>query len=162
MSGEVQRIVQDPYSINLRLQRPLDDYIAFYERLSIRSLPLIETLVSPLVSFKDPFFKGKGEDFFRAALAFRLKHVENMRIKITDHAWGRDKMTVYLRWSCSFIWRGKSYDIEGVSDVMFDMSGKVVSHIDHCDLASNVFVDLPVLGRALRYMLGRVRDDLFK
>lgn len=128
----------------MKFQKPLEDYIQFYEKLTARSLPLIEGLVSPIVRIKTPEHDDRGSDAYRAQLEHFLAYTGGApKFKVTDRAWGQDGHTVYLRWECHFTRNGQPAHIDAVSEVTFDIDGKVISHIDRWSPEAEVAAQKP-------------------
>jgi len=135
--------------VNLTLQKPLEDYIAFWQKLSSRSVPLLETLVVPYVRYTNPFHQIQGPEAMKDVLNNLYAHAEEVRIKINDQAWGRDGQTVYLRWVMTFIPKGaarRQWTILGVSEIMFGNDGRVMAHLDHWDSGSQLLSRLRFIG----------------
>ncbi len=141
---------------NLALQKPLEDYIEYWETLTPRSLRLIEKLTEPGMAFKNPFYDVVGVDAFEHALQQFFSYSGDFKFKVADYAWGRDGATVYLRWSLNFSRKGKKKRIDGVSEVLFSKKGKVLSHSDHWDSGAQFYADLPLLGDILRRIKNKI------
>ena len=64
----------------------------------------------------------------------------------------------YLRWVMRFKNKknGKSFSIEGMTEVHFDQSGKVTAHLDHWDAASQLYEHHPLLGGIFRIIRRRL------
>ena len=61
-------------------------------------------------------------------------------------------LTVYLILH-KFKKNHKSFSIDGMSEIKFDKSGKVLNHIDHWDSLSQLIIKLPNLGIVVRLIL---------
>lgn len=96
--------------VPLSLMKPLEDYIEFWERLTPRSLPLIEKLVHPNILFSDQIHTVHGRDVMTKLLQKRSELFPSANIKIKDFAWGRGYESVYLNWSYHY-WIRKSASI---------------------------------------------------
>jgi len=121
---------------DLSLQKPLEDYIDYIERLNSRSVGLITNLAEPSLSFQDPYNMIRGVDAAEKLLQHRLKIFERARYKISDFTWGRREKTAYIFWSFIYTPYKKTLSrhapeqqiIEGVSEVFFSLEGRVESH----------------------------------
>lgn len=134
----------------MKYQKPLEEYIQFYETMTPRTLSLLDHIAARDVFFKNPFHAVRGINSMRDVLSNLFDQIENPVFKVTDHGWGKDGQTVYLRWSCSYGPVDHRRFILGVSDVMFDMEGRVVSHTDYWDAAEQFYEKMPVLGLVLK------------
>lgn len=125
---------------NLRLQKPLEDYIAYWQSLSVRSLALLDRVADPMLRFTGPLHQVQGTEAAQAVVAGLLRDLDRARIRITDHAWGRDGQTAYLRWTLVFFPGGgkAQWTVQGVSELMFNAEGRVASHIDHWDVGTQI------------------------
>ena len=143
-------------SPNLSLQKPLEEYIHFFERISSRSVRLLEKLAEPGMRFTNPFNDVQGVDAVERVLNKMFVQLGQPRIRVLDHAWGRDGHTVYLRWALSGIVKGRELRLGGVSEVTFTPVGKVIAHIDHWDSGGQILGTLPFIGGLWR----RVRKKI--
>ena len=141
----------------LKFQRALDDYIEYFERLSARSIRLIEKLAEPGMRFKDPFNDVQGLDAFERIFRHMFEHLEKPKFEVQDYAWGQDGQTVYLRWVLRYELRGQKRRIDGMSEVFFSNGGKVLSHIDHWDAGEQFYERLPLLGGMIRFVKSKLK-----
>jgi hypothetical protein len=136
--------------MTLHLQKPLEDYIQFFERISERSLGLLDQLVEPNVYFSDPFNEVTGVENMKKIFKHMFKTVRNPKFRVLDRAFGGDEKTVYLKW----VFTGESkmgpLEITGMSEILFSNQGRVLSHIDHWDAGQKFYERIPVLGAVLR------------
>lgn len=141
----------------LQLQKPLDDYIEYFEKLSVRSVPTIEKLATPGVRFKDPFNDVMGVDAYQRVLTHMFENLTNPKFKVKDWAWGRGDNTAYLRWTFTCVLSNKEHVIEGMSEVMFSDDGLVMSHIDHWDAGEYFYEKVPVLSAQIRFVKSKLK-----
>jgi len=131
----------------LAYQKPLDDYIHYLEKMTVRSVRLIEKLVVPWVHYTDPLHDVRGvEDVIRIYQA-RLNEVQGPKYRIKDHAWGQDGQTVYLRWTFTGKKGERDVVINGVAEVLFTNEGQIMSHKDFVDTAYHPPQPLSLWGR---------------
>ena len=116
---------------NLSLQKPLEDYVEYIEKLNVRSLSLLETMAGMLFSFQDPYHNVNGIGEAQQVLARRFKIYPFGRYKVHDFAWGRRDATAYIYWSFSYkpekrrILTKKTLDtcvLSGVTEVKFPLA----------------------------------------
>ncbi len=144
----------------LKLQRPLDDYIEYFEKLTPRSVGMIEKLAAPGIRFKDPFNDVQGVDAFQRVFEHMFENVEKPKFKVTDSSWSRQQdRTAYLRWVFTYSMNGNARKVEGLSAVMFSNDGLVMSHIDFWDAAENFYENIPVLGAMIRFVKSKLKVE---
>lgn len=138
--------------------KPLEDYIIFFEKLSARSVRLLDKHVSHDVAFKDPFNDVIGAPEMERVLAHMFTQVENPKFKVHDAAQGRQENMFYLKWTFTYVLpkSGIKDSFEGVSEVMFKPDGKVASHVDYWDPTHPVYMRIPVI----KWLLGKVLRKL--
>ncbi len=101
--------------------------------------------------FADPFQKVVGVEKIITVFRHMYATLENPRFEILEIIGDHHKG--YIRWR--FYYHTASF--EGVSRVEFDEAGKVTSHIDYWDAASNIYEQIPVLGSLLRAIKKRLK-----
>ena len=139
------------------LQRALDAYIDYYERLSARSIRLIEKLAVPGMQFRDPFNDVAGIEKVEAVLKKMFADVTAPKFRVHDCAWGRDQRTAYIKWGFTArMQNGSHLNITGMSEICFNDEGYVMAHIDYWDPAAAIYEDLPLLGRAIRWVRNKI------
>ncbi len=134
-------VLADVYMIepNLSLQKPLEDYVEYIEKMNTRSLPLLDNIAGVLFSFEDPYHNVSGVAAAQELLAHRFRIYSNSRYKVNDFAWGRRESTAYIYWS--FIYSVEKRNLvgkrslddrsfSGISEVVFSNDGKLLSHSD--------------------------------
>jgi len=141
-----------------RLSAPIEDYTSYWQKLGPRSIRLIEKIADPSLRYTGPFFDTHGTDAFEQMATQLFSKIEKTKINITDTAVGQDEQTVYMRWIATVITKGKKrqWTFQGVSEVAFSPTGKVMSHIDHWDSGLQFYLRLPVAGWIIRKILGRM------
>ncbi len=112
---------------DLRLQKPLEDYVEILEKISPRTVDLLDTVCSMSLSLEDPYHNVQGREVSKALLCRRLKLHGDARIRVHDFSWGRREASAYIRWSfvfkpkkSIFKWNvNKDISIEGMSEILF-------------------------------------------
>ncbi len=141
---------------NLELNRPLKDYIEFFEKLSARSVHLMDKVAHGGIYFKDPFNEVRGIEHVKSIFDHMFKTMEKPKFKVTDYAWGRDGQTAYIKWRFTYVMNGNAHGFEGVSEVTFGADGRVTSHIDHWDAGEHVYEKVPLLGGIIRLIKSKL------
>ena len=147
------------------MANPLDDalqrYIKFYETLTPQTLDSINDVFTSDARFRDPFNDARGTAHIRKIFADMFKTVGAPDFTITSYGWSAGyTRQAFLRWK--FIYRvggkGEPVTVEGMSDVLFDESGKVASHLDFWDAAGGLYEHLPVIGGILRFIRKKIES----
>lgn len=114
----------------MALQKPLEDYVHFLERLNARSLKLLVNLAVPGMHYTDPFCDVHGVDEVIKAFDQRLQREGIVKTRVSDIAFGRHTAMIYLRWQSKVADIENEY-IEGMSEIMFSNDGLVMMHKDY-------------------------------
>ena len=135
----------------------LDEYLRFYESLSLDSVSQIEDLVTPGVFFRDPFNEVTGVAAYQEILTDMFERCREPKFKVIHVV--RDHRTAYIKWSFSFIAdaRGaKTWEIVGVSELEFATDGRISSHIDYWDPASQLYERFAIIGALFAFLRKRL------
>ncbi len=126
-------------------------YAAFYRTVGTLTTPAaLEAALAAVtvgdVYFRDPFSDFHGRDRLVRLFLRMNRDLETPRFVI--HDWALSGRTAYYRWAFHFRLRGRRVPlaIDGMSEVRFAADGRVESHIDHWDAASQVYTQIPVVG----------------
>ena len=140
------------------LKTSLEEYISYWQRISTRSIRLIEKIAHPNLRFVDPFNDVSGIDAFEDMLTKALGDLSQFKFKATDRAWGEDGHTAYVRWTVSLIAKGKKKEmiLTGVSEITLSPDGKIMSHIDHWDSGTQFYLHLPIVGWIIRKIIAKI------
>ncbi len=120
---------------NLHLQKPLEDYVEYTEKLSLRSIALLDGMSEPSFSFQDPYYNVVGRIEAYLILEHRLKTYPNAIYKVSDFMWGRRQGVAYMFWSYRYLAQKKLMErsepeplvMEGMSELKFLPNGKIYS-----------------------------------
>lgn len=134
----------------MAFQKPLEDYINYLEKMTPRSVRLIEKLAMPWMQYQDPLHDVRGTDDIIRIFEQRLDGVQNAKWRVNDHAWGREGQMVYLRWTFTGSRAEGDFNINGVAEVLFSNDGLVMSHKDFVDTAYHPPKPLTLWGRIKR------------
>lgn len=143
--------------ISPKLQRGLKDYIEYYEKLSPRSVRLLEKIAEPSMQFKDPFNDVTGIEKVEAIFRHMFENTQKPKFKVLDSSWGTRDNTAYIRWHFSYQGNGQAKYIEGMSEVLFSKSGKVMAHTDFWDSGEYFYESIPMLGAAIRFVKSKLK-----
>ena len=101
-------------------------------------------------SFEDPFQKVQGLDAIYKVFEHMYTTLEDPKFTVNEIV--ENESIAYLKWHFYFKLskNEEEQSFVGVSRVEFDRLGKVISHVDYWDAASNVYEKIPLLGSLLR------------
>lgn len=128
-------------------------YIRCFESLQPDSVDSLRALVSEDIYFRDPFNEIRGVDNFIAV--FRHMYATTSAPRFTVTRSDIVGSTAYLHWRFEFGLGGRQLNIDGVSELRLNDDGRVCSHIDHWDAASQLYVKLPLIGWLFRWLAAR-------
>lgn len=124
---------------DLKLQKPLEDYMESLEKCTPRTVMLFENLVDIGFVFIDPYHRCVGSQAFQKLLVGRYELHQKPKYKIYDFIWGRREATAYIKWRYSFELPASRFSrqeksnrasIEGMSELVFSGDLKLLSHTD--------------------------------
>ena len=131
-------------------------YASYFERVAPGNLGELRDLCAVDVHFRDPFNDVRGQDQIVRIFAKMFEDLDEPKFEVVDNA--SSGSNSYMRWVMRFKSKknGKSFLIEGMTEVHFDQFGKVVAHLDHWDAASQLYEHVPLLGGVLRIIRRRL------
>ena len=134
----------------LQLQRPMRDYIEYFETLNARSVPLLDKVAAPGFYFKDPFNEVCDIEAAKRIFAHMFEALDNPKFKVIDYGFSQ-KGLGFIKWNFTFSMRGRPFGFEGMTEVTFDKDGKVISHVDYWDSGEHVYEKVPLLKNVIRF-----------
>lgn len=135
----------------------LQEYIHYYESLSPRTLPLLDGLAEPGMTFQDPFNTVRGVDAVMRIFEHMFQSVETPKFRVLDYGWSETGQGAYIKWVFRYGIKGLFREIQGMSEVTFSPSGKIASHTDYWDAATYFYEHIPILGSAIRWVKSKMR-----
>ena len=131
---------------------------AFWENLSPATLASLATVYHDDTRFTDPFNSLHGAAALHTLLTRMFERLDEPRFVIVEVA--PQDHGAFLVWDFHYRLRDwqatRARLIHGVSHVRFGADGRVVSHRDYWDAASQVYEQLPLLGGVLRWLKHRI------
>jgi len=129
----------------------------FFETLQDEnSIERFRTIYDDKVSFKDPFNEVRGIEAIYSVFAHMYRNLDNPRFVIIEYI---DKENVmYVKWNFLFAFKGekKENSFEGVSRLVLNEEGKVISHTDYWDAAEHMYEKMPLIGSLLRFIKRKI------
>jgi hypothetical protein len=136
----------------------LDDFLAVYHRLTADNLDLLDRIYTADIEFCDPAHKIRGLDALHRYFAELYRNVDS--ISFSFHSRHLIDGEAYLSWRMNFrhpkLARGRMIEVDGLSYLQFDDSGKVRYHRDYFDLGAMLYEHLPLLGSLVKSIKRRL------
>ena len=120
------------------------NYIKLFSNLSPDNINEFDNLISKDIIFIDPFNNIRGIKDFKNIFYHMFENVQDPRFFVVDYS--INKKTVFLKWKMTFFAFKSLQTIEGMSELLLNEKGKVVSHIDYWDSLNGLFIKIPFLG----------------
>lgn len=132
----------------------LDALTRFYQELAPESVSRFPEFYTEDAWFKDPFNEVRGIAAIQRIFAHMFEQVAEPRFVVTERL--ADESSAMLVWEFRY---GQGQRIRGVSHLRFAEDGRVAYHRDYWDAAEELYMKLPVLGAALRWLRRRLSAD---
>lgn len=129
-------------------------YRRYLESLSPETLPALGEFVTQDVRFKDPFNDVHGIEAMQNVFRHMFENVGDIRFTVSHLAMDGD--VCLMNWRFEGRLRGSTWSFDGASVVTFTADGLVGEHIDHWDAAADFYERLPIIGRLLAWLRGRL------
>ena len=120
------------------------NYIKLFSNLTPENIKNFDDLISEDINFVDPFNNVKGINDFKNIFYHMFKNVKNPKFLIVDYS--INKQRVYLKWKMTFFAFKSLQTIEGMSELILNDAGKVISHTDYWDSLNGLFIKIPFIG----------------
>jgi steroid delta-isomerase len=126
----------------------------FWETLSPDSLARVALLYAEDAYFRDPFNELRGVHAIRTLLDEIFEKLDAPAFRIVEVVAQGD--SAFLVWDFEFRIRilqpRRLRRIHGGSHVRFNADGRVEYHRDYWDAAGELYAELPVVGRLMRWL----------
>lgn len=132
----------------------LDDLVEFYEALTPQSIPRLDDLYARDARFRDPFNDVTGTAAIERIFHHMFAQVDVPRFVVTRRL--RDGEQAMLGWRFDFDTAGRHIEVQGVSHLVLDDTGRVLSHCDYWDAAGELYAKLPGIGVLMRWLRRRL------
>lgn len=132
------------------------DFIAVMSPESMRQN--VRAVYAEGVYFNDTLKEIEGVEALEAYLIESMEATESVTVEVKDVAVSGGNY--YVVWEMEIRFKnlngGRPSRTVGMSHIRFDGDGKVVLHRDYWDAAAGLFEHIPVLGRLIGYVKGRL------
>ena len=119
-------------------------YINLFCNLTPDNINEFDNLISKDIIFVDPFNNIKWVNAFKKVFYHMFEKVSDPKFLILDYS--ISKKRVYIKWKMNFIAFKSLQTIEGISEILLNDVGKIVSHIDYWDSINGLFIKIPFIG----------------
>ena len=119
-------------------------YIDLFSNLSPDNINEFDNLISKDIIFVDPFNNIKGINAFKNIFYHMFENVQEPKFYVLDYS--MNKQRVFLKWKMTFFAFKYLQTIEGMSELILNDAGKVVSHTDYWDTLNGLFIKIPFIG----------------
>jgi len=131
---------------------PIEHYCAFFTSLAPDfDDEIFYEIFAPEAVFEDPFQRVCTIEEIITVFRHMYATLSHPRFIIKESM--SHEQSSYIRWE--FIYDNSRF--EGVSHVVFNNDGLVISHHDFWDAASNIYETIPILGSLLRLIKMRIK-----
>ena len=137
----------------------LNDFARAFAALDADNLERLRQLYDDEVHFSDPLHEVHGLAALRDYFDNLYANVEALEFDFHGMDQVRDGEG-YLRWSMRYrhprLASGQVICVEGCSFLRWNAAGRVVRHRDYFDAGALLYEHLPLLGRIIRWLKGRL------
>ena len=131
-----------------------DAYLVYLENLTAQDIRRLSDYVSTDVRFSDPFHDVRGIAEMAGILSKLFNIVQGISFRVRETG-SRDRF-YFFRWVLTGTLRRKQWTIEGVTMLELRPVGKIVSHCEYWDSATQVYERFPIIGPLLRMLRARI------
>jgi steroid delta-isomerase len=132
----------------------VDRFQKFWQTLSPESLARLPLIYSDEAYFRDPFNEVHGVYAIRGLLEEMFERLDEPTFRILEVVQQGD--SAFLLWNFDFRIRILSprrlRRIHGASHIRFNAEGRVEWHRDYWDAAGELYTQLPIVGRVMRWL----------
>lgn len=135
------------------------NYASFFENINSNTpIEEYEKVFDTNAKFKDPFHDVEGLDKIYKIFEDMYLKLDKPRFEVIEIV--QKNNIAYLKWNFKFSFKNntKNESFEGVSRVEFNDEGKVISHIDYWDSASNLYEKIPILSFLIKFIKRRIKN----
>ena len=126
-------------------------YISLFSKLTPDNIKDFDDLISQKIIFVDPFNNVRGKVAFKNIFYHMFKKVKDPKFIVLDYAINEKR--VFLKWKMTFVAFKSLQTIEGMSELLLNDDGKVISHVDYWDSLKGLFIKIPFIGYFYKFSL---------
>lgn len=136
----------------------LSRLVRYWERLTPADVERLHEVYAGDAFFRDPFNEVRGVEAIKGVFRHMFETLHEPRFTILEVV--MDGRGAFLVWDFDFRIRSlepyRQRRIHGTSHIRFAPDGRVAYHRDYWDAAGELFSDLPLLGRLMRFLARRM------
>jgi hypothetical protein len=140
---------------------PCDDaverIVTFFEQMTPSDVAAIGRFYAPEAYFKDPFNEVQGVAPIEQIYSHMFAALHEPRFVVTGRV--VEGSQCFLIWDFLFRFRNfqplMTQTVRGVSHLVLDANGLIISHRDYWDAAEEVYEKLPLVGSLMRWLKRR-------
>lgn len=136
------------------MEKTLEGLIDWYQTLTPATVGRAGEFYAANARFSDPFNDVEGVAAIEAIFRHMFDDLESPLFIVNDCC--RGERSAMLCWVMRFGRGGVAFEIHGSTWLGFDPNGQVSRHLDYWDPAKSLFMGVPLLGRVLRWLYGRL------
>lgn len=136
------------------------DLVNWYETLTPASLEDISTYYTHDAHFRDPFHEFSDRESLYLVYKTMFRSLDNPAFHIDAVITDANDSAMY--WRFAFSWRKRPITISGSSRIRFAADGRVESHVDYWDAASQVHERIPLVGPVIRATRKHLATSMLK
>ena len=140
------------------MNAPLAHFIVLYLQLDRQQLHRLPEIYAEQVVFIDPAHRIEGLGALTRYFASLYRRLHYCRFEIVSQQ--QQGNEAWLGWIMTFahprLAGGQPVRVEGATRLQFDAWGKVCLHRDYFDLGAMLYEQLPLLGRLISAIRGRL------
>ena len=136
----------------------MERFLEMYNKLNLDNLHLLGEVYSDNVHFVDPAHEIRGLDSLTSYFEGLYQNVTAINFDYRDV--NETENSCYLQWDMKFrhtrFAGGKEILVSGATFIRKGSDGKVEYHRDYFDLGEMIYENLPLLGRLITAVKGRL------
>jgi|GEM_PF-2609159 len=137
------------------LKQAVVEYKMYLERLSLRTVSMIDRHAAPVAKFKDPFFFNGDLDQRKDLLKTLCNSASALKLSVNEILYSENEYKVFFKWSIRL--EKNMAGLEGVSEILFDHNYMIVAQDDYWDSASTVWAAHPLM----RWLFNKGKKRIF-
>lgn len=134
--------------------KDLNELYHWYETLSEKTLPQIDSYYAKDVMFKDPFNEISNREGIKKLYKDMFDKLDSPQFIFVDKIESTNQ--IFLTWDFKFKLKSNSYTIHGSSHLKLNAEGSVHYHRDYWDVGEELLLKLPVI----KHFYKRLRKKL--
>ena len=132
-----------------------DKFIRLLKNYGPEALQELTSVYADDVKYEDPINNSKDLPHLKLILEDLLKVFEGVRFESIHSV--HDDEFAFVSWEMHYKFRKKHYQIDGISRLRFNNSGRITEHKDYWDASFPLYGTFPVIGSIMKLIKKFVR-----